>query len=475
MKNIVKQYKLDKYTWTYKGFHSVLHLFFPVMQSGPPMRKFFGDSNKLTFFIVENNYTHWYWNDSDLTRIRNKFFSRLKKDPHYLKKLQAKWKVSLREFEKIVEKTHHTDLSRLSNKELIKSYEVFYQKFLDEFAFFMTLGDAISMHADRYIVPEFEKVLGSDFSKIFPQLVTTKHKSFLEQEQEDRYRLIKIYKKTKKIPRKVLESHSMKYHYITNNYAKVKYLSANDFLKLVRKDVVDKAGLTTKTKIIPKEKLFKKYNISKWQKQVLYVLDEFFGIQDTRKKYVLISNYYQSRFLCEAAKRSKINFELLQYSIFPEFEQIINKKINRKVFQERKKLCVCIQRNENYKVYTGQLAQSVLDHFIKTKKDIKEIKGIVASKGKAKGTVKKILKIHDMINMNEGDILVSSMTRPEMLPVMKQADAIITDEGGLTSHAAIVARELGIPCIIGTKIATRVFKDGDKVEVDADKGIVKKI
>ena len=58
---------------------------------------------------------------------------------------------------------------------------------------------------------------------------------------------------------------------------------------------------------------------------------------------------------------------------------------------------------------------------------------------------------------------------------MRRAKAIITDEGGLTCHAAIISRELGIPCIIGTKIATKVLKDGDMVEVDANKGIVKKI
>ena len=58
---------------------------------------------------------------------------------------------------------------------------------------------------------------------------------------------------------------------------------------------------------------------------------------------------------------------------------------------------------------------------------------------------------------------------------MKKAAAIVTDEGGLTAHAAIVARELSIPCIVGTKFATRAFKDGDMVEVDADRGIVSKI
>ena len=67
------------------------------------------------------------------------------------------------------------------------------------------------------------------------------------------------------------------------------------------------------------------------------------------------------------------------------------------------------------------------------------------------------------------------MTRPEMVVAMKKATAIVTDEGGVTCHAAVVSRELNIPCIIGTRNATKFLKDGDKVEVDANKGIVKKI
>ncbi|EKE15490.1 MAG: hypothetical protein ACD_11C00157G0001 [uncultured bacterium] len=72
-----------------------------------------------------------------------------------------------------------------------------------------------------------------------------------------------------------------------------------------------------------------------------------------------------------------------------------------------------------------------------------------------------------------GDILVASMTRPEFMPAMKKAAAIITDEGGITCHAAIVARELGIPAVIGTKIATKILKDGMLVEVRANHGLVK--
>lgn len=74
---------------------------------------------------------------------------------------------------------------------------------------------------------------------------------------------------------------------------------------------------------------------------------------------------------------------------------------------------------------------------------------------------------------NDGDVLVTCMTTPDFLSIMKKSAAFVTDEGGITCHAAIVARELKKPCIIGTKIATQVLHDGDEVEVDAEKGIVR--
>lgn len=105
--------------------------------------------------------------------------------------------------------------------------------------------------------------------------------------------------------------------------------------------------------------------------------------------------------------------------------------------------------------------------------NVKEIKGQVASKGLIRGLVK-ICHVSNEINkIKKGDILVTSMTTPDFVPAMRRAAAIITDEGGITSHAAIVARELNKPCIIGTKIATKTLHDGDFIEVDANKGIIK--
>jgi len=106
---------------------------------------------------------------------------------------------------------------------------------------------------------------------------------------------------------------------------------------------------------------------------------------------------------------------------------------------------------------------------------ISEIKGQIAHRGKVTGVVRILLKKEDISSFEEGRVLVTSMTIPTFLPAMHKAIAFVTDEGGITCHAAIVAREMKKPCIIGTKIATKVFKDGDLVEVDADSGIVRKL
>ena len=104
---------------------------------------------------------------------------------------------------------------------------------------------------------------------------------------------------------------------------------------------------------------------------------------------------------------------------------------------------------------------------------VNEVKGRTAFKGFARGVVKVVRLNSEADKVKEGDIIVSPMTVPDLVSAMKRAAAIVTDEGGVTCHAAIISRELKKPCIIGTKVATKVFKDGDLVEVDANKGIVR--
>lgn len=142
-----------------------------------------------------------------------------------------------------------------------------------------------------------------------------------------------------------------------------------------------------------------------------------------------------------------------------------------KELEDRSKGLVIFYKGNNQMLLTGTEYEQFIDLLVGADKS--EIKGNIAFKGIAKGVVRIVFDPLNVKEFNEGDILVTGMTRPEFLPLMKKAGAFVTDAGGLLSHAAIVARELKKPCILATEIATKILKDGDFVEVDADKGIVK--
>lgn len=124
---------------------------------------------------------------------------------------------------------------------------------------------------------------------------------------------------------------------------------------------------------------------------------------------------------------------------------------------------------------TDELAAELHEYYLKSQGGTKGevIKGQIGSRGRAEGVARVVLNPLKPGNFQKGDILITGMTRPEFVPLMGQASAVVTDEGGVTCHAAIVSREMGIPCVIGTKVATSQIKDGDRVLVDADKGEVR--
>ncbi|MBI5457548.1 hypothetical protein HY971_02365 [Candidatus Kaiserbacteria bacterium] len=132
--------------------------------------------------------------------------------------------------------------------------------------------------------------------------------------------------------------------------------------------------------------------------------------------------------------------------------------------------CAFIRKDDSWRCVTG-------DEFMKWKELIekdqpKDIVGTVAYQGKATGHVVMHLSWTAVKEIPKGAILVTGMTNPQMIPYVKNAAAIVTDEGGLTCHAAIISREWKIPCIVGTKVATQLLRDGDLVQVDANAGVV---
>ncbi|MDP1994642.1 MAG: PEP-utilizing enzyme [Ignavibacteria bacterium] len=145
------------------------------------------------------------------------------------------------------------------------------------------------------------------------------------------------------------------------------------------------------------------------------------------------------------------------------------KKLKPEELSKRKNGCLVYSDSKKSHVFIG-----VNTDFLDSKnKNIKSFKGVPAYAGKVRGKILVIKSSLDLRKIKKGDIIAIHMTEFNMMHFLKDIKALITDEGGVTTHAATFSRELKIPCIMGTKIATQVLKDGDLVEVDANKGIVK--
>jgi len=183
-----------------------------------------------------------------------------------------------------------------------------------------------------------------------------------------------------------------------------------------------------------------------------------------------ISSYNLYQHLTELAKKHKISYEeIMEHTI----EEIEAKNINKFIAEKRKKNTGFLFDDKIY-ILTDEEIEQYEDILLQNKNlSLKEIRGRVACKGKAKGLVKLVRSKEEMNGFEKSMILVAYETTPDVIVAMKKAAAIVTDFGGLTSHAAIISREFNIPCIVGTQNATQLLKDGDLVEVDADRGIVR--
>ncbi len=226
-----------------------------------------------------------------------------------------------------------------------------------------------------------------------------------------------------------------------------------------------------------KEKVLKQLQLEKKWKAIFENFGEFMVTKIYRRYAQIYAIYRMQPILKEIARRLNLTLMEVNFMMPEEVEEgLLQQNVHRKELAKRTELCVYYADKDQSELFVGMEAKNIV-HTLEKKEslDVTELKGQTGCMGKVQGTVKIVIRPEDMAKMNEGDILVSIATDPDIIPAMKKAAAFVTEQGGVTSHAAIVAREMQKPCVIGTKIATRVLKDGDQVEVDANKGIVRKI
>ena len=315
------------------------------------------------------------------------------------------------------------------------------------------------------------------------------HKSYLLQEEEDFFKILKETNSLNQLPSDLLEKHSQKYCWIPIQQDEDPW-DTQYFIELLNNKIKQKKQ--SEKRLVELNNYIS--NLKKQQNDILAKLQPSFRIKkiitdlqnigyirDLRKVTYSKSKYYSRFLLDEIGHRIGLDQKDVGYLLPDEVESILlkKKKVSENEIKKRKEYSVLEFLKNEVNIFTGQKAKQK-ENFIKKliPSDLEQsniISGTPACTGMAKGKVKKILILKDSINFKLGEILVTRMTTPEVVPAMKKAAAIVTDEGGLTCHAAIVSRELGVPCIVGTKIATKVLKNGDLIKVDANKGVVKKL
>lgn len=288
----------------------------------------------------------------------------------------------------------------------------------------------------------------------------------------------------------LFEKHTKKYEWVNTEYVSGGW-SREKWIELFKKTIT--------SEVSPQSKLdeliagFRQLNAQRQNaitelnppQDVLHALDslsEFIAQRDWTKGYFTRSLLSYNTLLDDIARRLGVTRDdLLSYS-YIELDEAIKSgaPINEEEITARKKdgFVILIKQGE-FSLITGVervnsliQAEGIAEPFEKIVQ-VSEFKGLPASPGTITGKARVLEDASRISELEEGEILVTYMTTIEFIPAFRKAAAVITDEGGMSCHAAIISREFKLPCVVGTQIATRVVQTGDFLEVDANRGIIK--
>ena len=457
----------EKFFKKFEGFNGPFAL---QMLSVEKINDFAGDKLiKNEFYFYKDNYLTIYIYQEDINRVRNFGIGKLKEDSAYFDNL---YKTAISKFDDF-KKKEHSFIEEINSISKVKDLKAWIKQFGDYTSDATIIGYMAEMFAgyDNYWL-DYVAISKEDFATL-----TASEEFSFAKEYEYELAKIKLGKSSKTI-----DDVARKWYWLLNNYFIIDIVDDNKV-----KEQLDKMTKTEARKIIEdmdnsiseiknkKENLLKKLGLNDFKINILKTLSEFVVLQDKRKEVVLKTTSIFSKAcnkLLDMHGFSQAEKSLILATALYKWFYSLDKE---KLLEQSKLASEGLYYPIIGDIMLGRDAINKMEQETDETKDnhANEIKGQVAYRGKINGRAIVVIRNEDFAKFKEGDVLVTSMTRPEFIPLMKKASAFITDEGGITCHAAIVAREMKKPCIIGTKFATQILHDGDLVEVDADNGVVK--
>lgn len=439
------------------------------------------------------NNSRWF-SDEYIKTIISKLDKISESNPDKIFKLAKRYQKSLSEAKIWSNKYRKKHFKSFNNKQLINVWQKFFNESSKIFGavYFYIFINKFLPDKITQIIAQKEKNFTTQ-NEYLKTLFNLGRSSETRKEKESILKMAEDVKEAKvklgdKRLNKKIESHLKKFAYLGKYYYWRAPYSRNDVTKriknLIRKNL-DKEfkGLNElKKSSVGSKRIMVKLNFN--EKEIIFV--------KSAKEWSFSGNNFDETYtniifnLGELFKETSVRlgikyFELIEMTPDEIIDSLERDGINenlKNILEERIIENAIILIKRKIKVISGKELKKYYREELKEDSKIgkfKEFKGQPASPGKVKGKVHIVWEIAEAAKVKRGEILVAPATTPAHVPAMEKAAAIVTDEGGLLSHAAIVSRELGVPCVVGAKIATKVLRDGDLVEVDAAKGVVKKL
>jgi len=428
-------------------------------------------------FII--NYNHGQgegcYNQTDLKRIWRLVYQHLQHDKNYLVKIKKFYLNNLKVYQPIFKKLSNDFVQSLSDSELLKLLKVLTAAQVDSVGvshLIEAIGVNIEVDFKKELTHNFPELSDKRVGCLAANLNNISKKSWLRQEEDELRHLMKI-----KNHQKLLADHQNRYGWwINNSYIGPRIVSLAEF-KSKGRELIRNQPVSIARPNLPAGQFRR---LSRVAKELITVIDFVAIWQDERKVIILQAIGRLGLVIKEISRRLNWSPELIYhcgYSEVMSLKSIWSLYRQKKLLKTRQIGSVWLLRGGRdislTKNYTRDFGRNF--SMIKYQGDSsqEEIRGQIANPGTAIGRVSIVKGLESLKKIRPGDIIVVSMTRPEYTAALKKAAAIVTDEGGITSHAAIISRELNIPAIIGTKVGTKILHNGDQVEVRANHGVVK--
>jgi len=466
-------------------------------------RKDFPMDYSLKNFIYVDGY--WYGDDLHENRKREEIEERLNRNHQFLLNMMESAYAEWKSFEEFCRGIRGVKFKYLNIQEIKENYDKITRFLLEwngRFLQFMWLPERI---LERKIKTILQEKSPKDFPTNFLLLTSPSKEGFLEEENRKLLELVlkikldnnsaNIFNQEIETIKKELQNHPELQNLILTHLEEFSWLANTSFdgsfrsidsiIQRIKNTVsgdtkirVEELERTKKEREGKIKELILRLKLSEQELSLLATTRELVYFRTFRTDIQWKMGYYAFPLFQEIALRMGISLEDFHYLTYFEVSYFLGgNSLDKNIIIKRRHRYAMIADVGKMDYYYDKRKIDEIKKQVETKEklEIKELRGDMASPGVVRGKVKIIHSIKDLSKIKTGDILVTPMTKPDYILAMEKAAAFVTDEGGITCHAAIVAREMKKPCIISTKIATKVLKDGDLVEVDATNGTVKKL